>query len=537
MLQRLKNKYWWTLSSPQFNLIFTLWTLIVYNHLFWKKYAELVPGGNFGFWGIVCLILLLNAGCTILMFKYTSKFLAVLMVMINACAFYFMDTYKIAIDKIMLLNLLETDINEARETFSYSLLWYVLSVGVVPSVFIVKTQIVYADFCRELLRRFLIVLISLLVVAGVVFGGYKTTAQFMRNNRPIKYLLVPINYYGAVISLAKIKLKEHKGPVLKIAEDARLDRYWKDKSKKNLVVWVAGETARKANWGLSGYEVDNTSALNQYGENLLNFTQVTSCGTSTSISLPCMFDSRDRRHFDLWDAGKSENILDVAAKSGYKVWWRDNNSGCKGICARVETEDSCVGKANCYDEVLVNGLSRRIAAEDKDMLVVLHQKGSHGPTYYLRYPEEKERYKPSCKTERLDKCSRDEIVNVYDNTISYTAENLAAVIEEMKNLAKDYNLVLIYASDHGESLGENGIYLHAAPYIIAPKGQVEIPMVVWMNNQTAENLGIDLKCMQKMQDNELSHDNLFHTVLGLLGIRTKVYDPQLDFIAACRMKN
>lgn len=534
MLSGLKNKYWWSLRSYQFNLVFVILTLLVYNPVFWKSYWNLVPGGWFAFWGVVCLILLFNAATSILMFKFSSKLWAIVLTLINASLMYFMMTYKVSIDKIMLLNLIETDVAEMREICGFSMLWYLVLLGVLPAILIAKTKIVYASWSRELARRLLVVMVSLLVVAGIVFSGYKNTAQFMRNNKHIKYLLLPVNYIGAVVSLIKLKQMGGSGVIVKIGEDAKLERYWKNKDKKNLVVWVVGETARTANWGMSGYARDTTEPLNKYRDEIINYKKTTACGTSTGIALPCMFDLNGREDFKLQKAINSENVLDVAQKAGYKVWWRDNNSGCKGVCKRVETEDSCPGKPNCYDEVLLQGLSQRIAAEKQDMLVVLHQKGSHGPTYYLRYPETSERYKPACKTERLDKCSQEEIVNVYDNTIYYSAENLVGVIAEMKKLAVDYNLVMIYVSDHGESLGENGIYLHAAPYMIAPDEQIDVPMMLWMNDETIENLGLDRQCLKAEENAEVSQDNLFHSVLGLLGVKTSLYDQKLDLFAGCR---
>ena len=355
----------------------------------------------------------------------------------------------------------------------------------------------------------------------------------MRNNRPLKYSLIPVNYFGAVVSLVKIKLTEVKGPLEVVADDAFLIRYWENPNKKNLVVMVVGETARAQNWGLNGYEVDTTAPLNPYKNEIFNFTDVKACGTSTEISLPCMFALEGQHDFNRWKAKRRENLLDVAKAVGYEVLWRNNNSGCKGICARVETETPCQ-TSNCYDDILNENLAERLMSSPRDRLVVLHQKGSHGPTYYLRYPKSAEIYKPACKTERLDKCSDEEIVNVYNNTIHYTAQNLANLIEQLRALSDVYNVTIIYMSDHGESLGENGIYLHAAPYRFAPEGQVKVPFMIWMDNQTAENLKIDRACMMQYLNRPYSHDNLFHTALGVLGISTAVYKPELDVLEDCR---
>ena len=528
-----EQKYWLSTSPFMFNLCYAMAMLIIYNPLFFKDFYEVSPSVMFFVGGVFCIILLLNMAANILLFNPIAKFIASLLLIINSVVYYFMITYNISIDKVMLLNLIETDWNEAKETFSYSIFAYVGLLGILPSILVYKTNIVYRTWVGELAQRLLVIIISLLIVAGMVFANFKTTAQFMRNNKPLKYSLVPVNYFGAMISLAKIKLNEVSGPLEVTAGDATLVRYWKNPEKKNLLVIVVGETARAQNWGLNGYEVDTTAPLNSYKNEIMNFTDVKACGTSTEISLPCMFALEVQQDFNLWKAKRKENLLDVVQATGYEVLWRNNNSGCKGVCARVETETPC-GVANCHDEILNKNLVNRLINAPRDMMVVLHQKGSHGPTYYLRYPENSEIYKPACKTERLDKCSDEEIVNVYNNTIHYTAQNLANLIEQLRTLSDVYNVTMIYMSDHGESLGENGIYLHAAPYRWAPDGQVKVPFLIWMDDQTAENLKIDRDCMLQYLNKPHSHDNLFHTTLGLLGISTEVYKPELDVLAACR---
>ena len=529
----LKQKYWFSVSPFVFNLVYAAAVLLMYNPLFFRKFYEVSPSGMFFVGGLLCIFLLLNAAANILLFRPIAKFVAILLLMINSVVYYFMITYNISIDKVMLLNLLETDWNEAKETFSYSILAYAAFLGVLPSIVVYKTEILSRSWVSELCRRALTIVISLLVVAGLVFANFKTTAQFMRNNKPLKYSLIPVNYFGAVVSLVKIKLTEVKGPLEVVADDAFLIRYWENPNKKNLVVMVVGETARAQNWGLNGYEVDTTAPLNPYKNEIFNFTDVKASGTSTEISLPCMFALEGQHDFNRWKAKRRENLLDVAKAVGYEVLWRNNNSGCKGICARVETETPCQ-TSNCYDDILNENLAERLMSSPRDRLVVLHQKGSHGPTYYLRYPKSAEIYKPACQTERLDKCSDEEIVNVYNNTIHYTAQNLANLIEQLRALSDVYNVTIIYMSDHGESLGENGIYLHAAPYRFAPEGQVKVPFMIWMDNQTAENLKIDRACMMQYLNRPYSHDNLFHTALGVLGISTAVYKPELDVLEACR---
>jgi lipid A ethanolaminephosphotransferase len=223
------------------------------------------------------------------------------------------------------------------------------------------------------------------------------------------------------------------------------------------------------------------------------------------------------------------------------VLWKDNNSGCKGTCNRVPSEDVSQKKdprwcrnGECFDEIMLEGLDQQLAHHKGDLLLVLHQKGSHGPAYYLRYPDEFAHFTPVCQTNKLQDCSRETITNAYDNTILYTDHVLARVIELLKQQQDHYNTALWYMSDHGESLGENNLYLHGAPYSFAPETQTHVPMVQWISDGFAARSKLDLNCLRQVANRPVSHDNLFHSMLGILDIQTSAYQPELDLFKACR---
>ncbi|OYY80075.1 MAG: phosphoethanolamine transferase, partial [Methylophilales bacterium 16-45-9] len=249
----------------------------------------------------------------------------------------------------------------------------------------------------------------------------------------------------------------------------------------------------------------------------VSFSNVSSCGTSTGVSVPCMFSSLGRKLYDKEKALAQENALDVLAKNGIEVLWRDNNSDSKGVATRVRYEDFktpthnpvCIGE--CRDIGMLSGLDQFIAQHpNKDILIVLHQMGNHGPEYYRRYPKEFERFKPACQSGELRDCSKAEIDNAYDNAILYTDYFLSEVIEFLKKFESNRHTAMLYVADHGESLGEHGIYLHAAPYIIAPKEQTHIPVIAWFG----DNFDYRLEDIKPYKDHALSHDDLFCTLLG-----------------------
>jgi lipid A ethanolaminephosphotransferase len=325
--------------------------------------------------------------------------------------------------------------------------------------------------------------------------------------------------------------------------DATRGQAWSSQSKKVVSIIVVGETARAENFSLNGYQRETNAQLKKEG--VIYFNNVHSCGTSTAVSLPCMFSADGREHFDSSRQKFSENLLDVFSHAGLPVLWRDNNSGCKGLCTRVASEDpgsvvhndkSLCPNGDCFDMVLMQQLQARIDGFPDGGVIVLHQKGSHGPAYYLRTPAEAQIFTPFCHTNQLQQCTRSEIVNAYDNTIVYTDFFLASVIRFLKLHDAEYDASLVYVSDHGESLGENGIYLHGLPWLIAPDQQTHIPMIVWLSDSYARRFQIDTDCLAANHSKPYNHDNLFPSLLGLLDIQTAAYNRSGDLFSECRTR-
>ena len=254
-----------------------------------------------------------------------------------------------------------------------------------------------------------------------------------------------------------------------------------------------------------------------------------------------MFSPFPRTQFQVDEADRYANLLDALVGAGLKVEWRDNDSGCKGVCARVQTinyaeqaaERQCRG-GHCYDSVMLEDLPQRLREITQDTVIVFHQIGSHGPAYSERYPPESALFHPACSSNQLQTCSKEEIVNAYDNTIATTDAFLAQAIELLQNNSDRVDGVLLYASDHGESLGEQGLYLHGMPYAFAPKVQKEIPLMLWTSAGFRQTQGVDEECLRAHRSDAVSHDNLYHTVLGAMNTRNAIYDASLDVLAQCR---
>ena len=333
--------------------------------------------------------------------------------------------------------------------------------------------------------------------------------------------------------------KHRSGPLLPVGVDAQVAA---TPGHPRLLVLVLGETGRAGNFGVNGYPRDTTPELAR--AQVASFRNAWSCGTSTAASVPCMFSSLTRDAFLDRDRD-SENLLDVLQRSGLAVLWIDNQpGGCKGVCDRVPHVNTsglddpkyCAG-GECHDEVLLAGLDERLAAlpadkRAKGVVLVMHQMGSHGPAYSKRTPAAFKRFLPECTSANLPDCSAQELLNAYDNTIAYTDHVLGSAIAWLRTRG-DYDGALLYVADHGESLGENNLYLHGLPYALAPDVQKHVPWITWLSPGFEQRSGLTLQCLRAHADARVTHDNLFHSVLGLMQVSTSAYQRGLDAYAGC----
>lgn len=468
-------------------------------------------------------------------FRYLIKPAIVTLLLVASVASYFMNVYGVVIDDTMIHNVLETDSGEASGLLSARLILHVLLTGVLPALVVCAWRIRYRPFWRETGLRLATVAVAVAVLGVSVYAHYKDFSLVLRSHRELRYLVNPTYPLYAVIDTFTQTVQAANQPVAPLGRDAH--QQLPAAAQRRVVVLVVGETARAANFSLDGYARQTNPRLAR--RDLVNFADFASCGTSTSVSVPCMFSRFGRDDYDEYEAQHTEGLLDVLARAGVNVLWRDNNSGCKDVCARVPSEDvshaddaALCNAGECHDEILLRGLKSRIANTKGDLFIVLHQKGSHGPEYYKRYPDRFERFTPVCSSNLPQDCDRQAIVNAYDNTILYTDYVLDQLIGLLGDDARQNNdaAALLYISDHGESLGEGGLYLHGFPYTLAPEYQTHVPALAWFS----QGFDIDRGCLAGVADGAYSQDNLFDSVLGLFAVRTQVYRPAQDIFRACR---
>jgi lipid A ethanolaminephosphotransferase len=492
----------------------------------------------------LAMALMLNATLALLLgllnWRWLLRPLLSVLLLCSALSSHYMLRYNVVIDTPMVLNLLQTNPTEVRDLLSPALLLQVLVLGLLPIWLLWRWPLRRLSWKRQLLSNGLTVLASAAVLVGVMLLSFQTLASVMRNHTQLRYLINPLNTVYALVDM-RLQPVASSGPVTPIGQDARLA--WPVPGVAPLLVLVLGETARSGNFGLNGYARNTTPELAR--RPVLSFSQVTSCGTSTAASVPCMFSHLGRVGYDQRRANY-ENVLDVLQRAGLAVLWIDNQSGCKGVCDRVPqvntselTVPGLCHDSECLDEVMLQGLDARIAAlpaerRARGVVLVMHQMGSHGPAYARRSPESAKPFQPECRSNALQDCSREEVRNAYDNSIVYTDHFLARLIDSLAARGTTQASALLYLADHGESLGENNLYLHGLPYSIAPDVQKHVPWITWMSPAFARINRLSPDCLKARHGQPLTHDHYFHSILGLVQVRTQDYQPALDAYQACR---
>lgn len=532
----------WQMSATQFTFACAVIFLIFFNTAFFKAFHKALPIENistaFFFLSVTLLAgLAIALTLSLIILPRIAKPIMVFLFFSAASAAYFMNTYGIVIHQNMIQNTVETDTKEALALFNGTLVMYIFILGLIPSIVLLKVKLVFGNFKQEAwnkIKLWIVILLSLIVLVVPFTAEY---ASFFRNNKNIRQMVNPVNFIYASFSYA---LESNKSiTVTPIGQDAKLNTSAEKNTKPILFVVVVGETARADHFSINGYAKPTTPLIAQ--QDIINYHQVFSCGTETAVSVPCMFSNLTRSKYSDKKAKSQEGLLDVLKRSGYSVLWRDNNSSCKGACDRVAYEDmkdlkipGLCNERECFDNILLHDIDQKVSAMNGNKVIVLHQKGSHGPDYYNRYPENMEIFKPVCKVNKLQDCTSEEINNAFDNTIHMTDQFLNNTIEWLKTQSTSYNTAMVYLSDHGESLGENNLYLHGMPYLFAPTEQKHIPFFFWFSPGFEQDNDINRQCLMQRIDTEYSQDNLFHTTLGLLNVSTSLYKPELDMTVQCK---
>ncbi len=526
-----------------------LWLAVVANLALWRELYR-IGGGAAAFGagvGVFVIVLTATSALMLLMaWGHWMKPVWIAVLLAAGVAQHFMLTYGVVMDTAMLANTAQTDPREVRDLLSWTFLANMLLVVGVPALLLAWVPVRRTPWRQQLWKNALLLVVAIAVTLAGAFAMFSRLAPLVRNNMHLRYIVNPIAGFTSAVAVGVAPHFRKSKELLPITAGAALGASYAGQGKPPLLVLVVGETARADHFSLNGYPRETNPELATVG--VLSFRDVHSCGTDTRDSVPCMFSPLDKVAFEKRSA-EYENLLDVLQAAGLALLWLDNQAGCKEVCARVPTQSTsdlppavanqlCSG-GECLDEALLVGLDERIARlpaerRKKGLVLVMHQIGSHGPAYYKRSAPLQKRFLPECTSTTLGQCEPGQLINAYDNTIVATDHFLAGTIAWLQRHGDEYAPALLYMSDHGESLGELGIFLHGLPYAFAPEVQKRVPFIAWFAPTMAARRGLDVTCVGRSLATPLSHDNLFHSVLGLLDVTTPSYRAALDAFAACR---
>jgi len=506
------KKFLRPISLFAFSCIVSLGTLVLYNIPFFDYAAnnsnEGVSGRMFLLASLVVIMLALNFMMTYLLMFLTrrvGRILLAILSVINATAVYFIFTYGVIIDATTIGNVFNTRYSEASGFFSWSLWLSIIVFGILPALYCLLQPVVFGK-ARKLGICCGGSLAIVLVVAVLNIGQ---TLWVSQHDTELGGLLQPWSYLvntGRVISFSHDEQTEEiRLPDGQIADD-----------EKAVVILVIGESARKANFQLYGYRRDTNPLLSR--QDGLKVYQATSCATYTTAGTKAILEPKNTD--DLY-----ELLPNYAYRTGVDVSWRTSNWGEPPIHIDEYLTDTDLAtrypeEDDDYDGILFAGLRQRIESSKKNkVLIVLHTSTSHGPNYASKYPKAFEVYKPVAKNVEEGEKNVDMLVNAYDNTIRYTDFLLDSLINTLRTMT-EWRSAMIFISDHGESLGENKMFMHGLPMKLAPKVQYEIPFLVWVSD--------GFRDYKQTLPAVLEQHYIFHSVLNLLSIRSPAYDMDYD---------
>lgn len=531
-----------TRSQECLLLLASVLATLAFNGRFWSALLAERGWAEPRTWSLVAGTFLIVVAIHYLLFalpstRHTIKPWLFVLALGSVAATWYMQHYAVYFDAAMLRNVLHTEYAEASELVGLRVLLLLGVAAAVTVLLLRKVTLAPRSWRRALLLRAGSLLLAVAVAALGAALAAQDLASLLRNQHALRYLVTPANLIVAAVRVLGSDAAQAARTRTPVGEDARLAA-GRQGQRPRLLVLVVGETVRAQNWGLNGYARQTTPAL--AGLDVINFPDVSACGSSTEVSLPCMFSAVGRRDYDEDRIRGQQSLLHVLDHAGVEVAWIDNQTGCKGVCEGLQ-EERIPGDADpalcdgghCLDAILLDRLAARLAAPPRDSVLVLHPLGNHGPSYFRRYPPDFARFQPTCTSDELGNCPTEAITNSYDNAVLYTDHVLARMID-LLSTQRERDVALLYVSDHGESLGERGLWLHGVPWTIAPAEQTRVPMLLWLSEGLRQSAGLDLACLRRRAALPHSHDHLFHSVLGLMGVETAVHEAALDLFAGCR---
>ncbi|ALR78556.1 kdo(2)-lipid A phosphoethanolamine 7''-transferase [[Enterobacter] lignolyticus] len=463
------------------------------------------------------------------------RVLATLLVLISAGASYYMTFLNVVIGYGIVASVMTTDIDLSKEVVGWRFVVWLAVVSVIPLIGI---------WCNRgentLLRQMrtpgqrLKNVVALAMVGLLVWGPIRLLEQ--RQKQVERTSRVDMPSYGGVI--ANSYLPSNWISALGLYAWAQVDESSDNSSLLNpaktftyvapkglddtLVVFIIGETTRWDHMGILGYDRDTTPRLAKE-KNLVAFRGY-SCDTATKLSLRCMFVRQGGADDNPQRTLKEQNVFAVLHQLGFtgalyamqsEIWFYSNTMA-NNIAYREQIAAEPRNRGKSVDDMLlVDEMKQSLSVNpDGKQVIILHTKGSHF-NYTQRYPRSFAQWKPEC-TGVDDKCTKEEMINSFDNSITY----IDAFISDVLDLVRDKKAIVFYAADHGESINERQ-HLHGTPRKMAPPEQFRVPMLVWMSDKYLQDpvhaQSFAWLKQQAAMKQPKRHVELYDTIMGCLG--------------------
>lgn len=448
-----------------------------------------------------------------------GKAVCLVLALANSLAVYFVVTYNVILDRTMMGNIFNTQYSESEQFLSPTLLVYFVLLGVIPAYLIMRSSIQKTSRIRLAVH----LVLTIVVISTFLWQSQSKWLWVDDHAKQLGGMTMPWSYVGNAARFQYSKSQEN------IVQTPLPDATFLS-NNKTVVVLVIGESARAQNFSLYGYDRPTNPLL--AASDVITLKNATSCASYTTAAVKCILSHHNPSGVF---TENFEPLPSYLQRQGIDVIWRTKNWGeppikVSSYLSSGDLKQNCEGNECGYDGVLLSHLAEQIAASDKQkVFVVLHQTGSHGPSYYSKYPKEFEVFKPVCRSVELSKCTQAELINAYDNTILYNDHFLDQLRQTLAGI-KDTSSAFLYVSDHGESLGEGGIYLHGTPYSIAPEQQLHVPFLVWMSPSFIDQQHINVDTLKSRESS--TQANVFHSVMGAFDMRSEIYNKDLDMFGA-----